>query len=108
MLGIWFDRIEIDDLGQYIENKNHPAIQNFLNYSLASAEELSQREEPLIIPAAPILPTRFEKQHLIGYIKDRYPKLWNNSPQLIEETIIRLKNIHKEYVNLVKKASIIK
>ena len=83
IIGVWFDRLVLDESGRHTENKNHPALQNFINYVLTSAEELSQREEPLAIPAAPIIPTQFEKECLKAYIKNNYQILWNNSPQII-------------------------
>lgn len=108
VLGAWFDRLSLNELGQYIENKYPPAMQNYINYSGSTVEDLSSREEPLTIPAAPILPTKFEKDCLINYLKSKYPMLWQNSPQVIELAIKSLQDGHKEYIDLFKKASILK
>jgi len=105
IIGIWFDRLLLDELGQYTLNKNHPALQNFINYSLASAEDLCERGGPLTIPAAPVVPTQFEKEALNTYLKNKYPVLLKNSPQTIELTINRLNEQHREYIDLVKKAN---
>jgi hypothetical protein len=105
IIGIWFDRLLLDELGKYTLNKNHPSLQNFINYALTSAEELCEREEPLTIPAAPVVPTQFEKEALNTYLKNKYPVLLKNSPQTIELTINRLKEQHRGYIDLVKKAN---
>ena len=108
ILGVWFDRLSLNELGHYIENKYPPAMQNYLNYSGSTVEELSSREDPLTIPAAPILPTQVEKDCLINYLKSKYPMLWQNGPQVIELAIKSLQDIHKGYIDLFKKASILK
>ncbi len=105
IIGVWFDRVQLDELGQYSLNKNHPSLQNFIEYAFVSAEELCERNEPLTIPAAPVVPTQFEKESLNTYLKNKYPVLLKNSPHAIELTINRLNEQHRKYIGLVKKAN---
>lgn len=105
IIGVWFDRLLLDESGQYTLNKDHPSLKNFINYGLASAEELCERQGPLTIPLAPIVPTQFEKEALNRYLKNKYPILLKNSPQTIELTINRLNGQHRGYIDLVKKAN---
>ena len=105
MLGVWFERLQLNEVGQYTLNRYHPAMQNFIKYAFDSAEELSKRDEPLTIPVAPIIPTQFEKEALNAYLKNKFPVFLKNSPQKIELTIKRLREQHKEYIELIKKAN---
>ena len=108
IIGVWFDRLQLDELGQYNLNINHPSLQNFIKYAMASAEQLCEREEPLAIPEAPVLPTQFEKEALNAYLKNKYPVLLKNTPHTIELTINRLKEQHRGYIDLVKKANLLR
>ncbi len=107
---IGFDRILLDELGQYTltEEEIHNRSYNFINFGFSTPEELGKREEPLSIPKAVALPTVKEKTALIDYIKQKYPMLWKNSPEVLEKSIKARITAHSELIDMVKKASIIK
>jgi hypothetical protein len=63
ILAVFFNRLYLDDVGKFIKNESHPALQNFLNYGLSTVESLRNCEKPLPIPAAPILPNHEENEY---------------------------------------------
>ena len=110
LIRIGFDRIQLDEHGQYILTTEEMGnkFYNICHFGLASAEELSKREEPVAIPKAPVVPNAKEKETLISFIKGKYPLLWKNSPASIELSIKSRLNSHSDLINLVKKSTVIR
>ena len=110
LIYIGFDRIQLDGHGQYRLTMEEigSKFYNMSHFGLASAEELSKREEPVAIPKAPVVPNAKEKETLIRFIKRKYPILWGNSPAAVELSIQSRLNTHSDLVNLVKKSTIIR
>lgn len=81
---------------------------NISHFGLATAEELSNREGPVTIPKAPVVPNAKEKEALISFMKRRYPILWENSPGAVEVCIQSRLNTHLDLVNLVNKSTVIR
>jgi hypothetical protein len=110
LINFSFDRILLDENGQYIftaEESNKKSY-NFIEFALVTPEELSRREEPLPIPQTIVIPDAKEKETLIKYIKQKYPLLWDNSPEVLEKSIRSYIAKHNKLKDLVKKASAIK
>jgi len=110
LIHIGFDRIQLDGHGQYIltTEERESKFYNICHFGLASAEDLSKREEPIAIPKALVVPNAKEKETLINFIKSKYPILWKNSPEVIELSIQSRLNTHSDLVNLVKKSAVIR
>ncbi|KUO77479.1 MAG: hypothetical protein APF81_04740 [Desulfosporosinus sp. BRH_c37] len=110
LIYVGFDRIQLDGHGQYILTMEEKVSKsyNIHHFGLASAEELSKREDPIAIPMAPIVPNTKEKEALISFIKRKYPILWENSPEIVELSIQSRFNKHSDLVNLVKKSTVIR
>lgn len=103
-----FMRVQLDKNGQYIHSaKDDPALYNFLNYGFSSVEEISKKDI-FNIPRAVAIPNSMEKKVLINYIKEKFPDLWRNSPDVLKSIIQSRRTNHNKLVDLVKKASAIK
>lgn len=107
---ISFERIMLDGCGQYIETDEEIFMKtrNYCTYSLVSAEELSSVREPWIIPDAPIIPTDFEKQVILNYLKHNYTIMFKRNEMIIEDKIVLLNKRHRELINIIKRASVIR
>ena len=110
LIYVGFDRIQLDGNGQYLQTMEERGSKfyNIIHFGLASAEELSKREEPIVIPKALVVPNAKEKDALISFMKEKYPILWENSPETIELSIQSRLNTHSDLVNLVKKSTVIR
>ncbi|MCO1603498.1 hypothetical protein [Desulfosporosinus nitroreducens] len=110
LIHVGFDRIQLDEHGQYILTLEERVSKfyNISHFGLATAEELSKREEPVTIPKALVVPNAKEKEALISFIKRKYPILWKNSPEAIEVSIQSRLNTHLDLVSLVKKSTVIR
>ena len=110
LIYVGFDRIQLDGHGQYIltMEERGSKFYNIFHFGLASAEELSKREELIAIPKAPVVPNAKEKEALISFMKRNYPILWENSPEAVELSIQSRLNTHSDLVNLVKKSTVIR
>jgi len=105
-----FERIMLDGCGQYLQTDEEIFIKtrNYCTYSLVSAEELSSVKEPWAIPYAPILPTAFEKQVILNYLKHNYSVMFKRNEMIIEDKIVLLNKRHRELINIIKRASAIR
>lgn len=110
LLNVSFDRIQLDENGQYTvtDEEVHKGMYNFNTFAYTTAEELSNRDIPLPIPKAIVIPDPKEKEVLVKYIKQKYPALWKNSADVIERSIRSRIASHSELVDMVKKASAIR
>jgi len=111
LLNVSFDRIQLDEHGQYIltDDEVNNGMYNFTHFAFVTAEDLANRDEPLRIPKAIVIPDSKEKEILFKYIKQKYPDLWeNNAAEVIEISILSRKSSHSELVEKVKKASAIR
>jgi hypothetical protein len=110
LIYVGFDRVQLDGHGQYIltMEERGSKFYNISHFGLASAEELSKREEPIAIPKAPVVPNAKEKEALISFMKRKYPILWGNSPEAVELSIQSRLHTHSDLVNLVKKSTVIR
>ena len=110
LIYVGFDRVQLDGHGQYLQTMEERGSKfyNIIHFGLASAEELSKREEPIAIPKALVVPNAKEKDALISFMKRKYPILWENSPEAIELSIQSRLNTHSDLVNLVKKSTVIR
>lgn len=109
MLRVDFDRITLNNNGQYLsQSETHGSLRNFLEYGLITPEQLSEKQDPWVIPKAPVIPNKIEKEVLIHFLKDKYPLLWQNSPEAIEIAILNRKNVHNKYLSLIRTALALK
>jgi hypothetical protein len=110
LIYVGFDRVQLDGHGQYIltMEERGSKFYNISHFGLASAEELSKREEPIAIPKALVVPNAKEKDALISFMKRKYPILWENGPETIELSIQSRLNTHSDLINLVKKSTVIR
>ena len=110
LIYVGFDRIQLDGHGQYVPTveERGSKFYNICHFGLASAEELSKREEPIAIPKALVVPNAKEKDTLISFMKRKYPSLWENSPEAVELSIQSRLDTHSDLVNLVKESTVIK
>lgn len=108
LIHVGFDRIQLDKYGQYTmtDEETSKSFFNFIHFGFATVKELTEREEPLAIPKAPVIPNVKEKVALISFIKRKCPFLWENSPQVVEQSIKSRQNQHSELISMVKKASL--
>ncbi|MEK4272714.1 hypothetical protein [Paenibacillus sp. FSL R7-0026] len=96
----------LDSEGSYelTQEEMEKALYNFNEFGFATPEELAQRDEPLSLPSTPVLPTNQEKKTIYNYLKENINSLSHNAPYIKEERISALKQIHKEHIELIKKA----
>src|SRR5699024_11594090 len=58
----------------------------------------------LPIPIAPSIPTNEEILIIKTYLDNKYPLLLKNSPRAMEDSIYRMKNIHKKEIETFKES----
>ncbi|WP_374019097.1 hypothetical protein ABU162_04990 [Paenibacillus thiaminolyticus] len=106
LLLIEFERITLDLNGGYqlLQAEMSKALYNFFEFGLTTPEELAEKDTPLAIPMAPVIPTNREKEALYNYLKEKFKPLYVDAPYIMEMRINSLKKIHKEYIDLVKQA----
>lgn len=106
LLLLEFDRVTLDSEGSYelTQEEMEKALYNFNEFGFVTPEELAQRDEPLSLPRAPVLPTAEEKKTVYNYLKENIISLSHNAPYIMEERISALKRIHKEHIELIRKA----
>ena len=104
---VGFDRIQLNLHGEYIltNKEKQKRLYNFFNFGIVTAEELSRKEDPWPIPGAPVIPNDVEKKVLIEFLKEKYPVLLENSPNVIEEAIESSLYKHSELQKMVREAS---
>jgi hypothetical protein len=110
LLTVEFDRLRLDSEGRHVvsEEARRRGLYNFLEFGLVTPEELANRDRPLSIPVAPIIPTVREKEALYNYLRDKLPVLAKDAPLVVE---IRLKSrdrIHQRNIDLVRQAKKLK
>lgn len=103
LVRIEFNRCQIDSFANIVNRNDSNALENFLNYSGCTADELSLREQ-IPIPRAYTFPTDKEKQVLYDFLKKKYPVLWNDCPYITEFLIKKQTDMFDQYKELVKKA----
>ncbi|QWU15324.1 hypothetical protein SAMN04487895_10812 [Paenibacillus sophorae] len=110
LLMVEFDRITLDTNGEYqiTEEEKSRGLHNFLHFGLVTPEELANREGPPILPLAPVLPLRNEKEALYKYLKEKINVLFKDTPFIVEMRIESLEQKHREYIDLVKKSTKLK
>ena len=101
-----FDRIQLDSKGQYhlTDDEMNARMRNFREYGYVTAEELSKKTDPWVIPNAPVVPNKVEKESLVKFIKIQYPLLWENSPETLEQTLRWKQSLHQKNLDLIKEA----
>ena len=109
LITMYFDRIELDKQGQYQWTKEEMSskMHNAIHFGFTTPEELSERTQ-VVIPEAPVNPTKFEIEVLKEYLKTQEPNLWKNSPEILGFSIRANEVVYKKLKNMVKKASEIK
>ncbi|WP_458125859.1 hypothetical protein [Paenibacillus sp. Z3-2] len=93
LLLLQFDRVTLDSEGSYelTQEEMDKALYNFNEFGFVTPEELAQRDGPLSLPIAPVLPTIQEKNTLYNYLKENLNPLSHNAPYIMEERISALK-----------------
>lgn len=104
---IQFDRVSLDCAGKFILTDEiiHAKMRNFLEFGSETPKSLSERETPLSIPDAPILPSEKELVTLKEYLKNNYSALFANSYNIIANEIKRKNEIHQKYLMILKEAA---
>ena len=103
LVDILFHRYQVDKEANKITLDNDAALHNFNNYFLSDADKLSLHEE-IPLPRAYLNPTYVEKQLLYGFLKQKYPVLWNDCPYVAESRIKKSNDMLAGYKDLVKEA----
>src|SRR5699024_3901109 len=93
-----FNKITLDKHGDYDVNSTSKSdnLQVKLEYIFSdfSVDEI----KALPIPIAPSIPTNEEILIIKTYLDNKYPLLLKNSPRAMEDSIYRMKNIHKKEI----------
>lgn len=108
LLAINFDRLKLDSNGQYhfTDEEMAKKTRNLIIFGLfQTAEDLSKGSSPLPIPTAPVIPTRSEKEIILKYMKEKFPKLYVNGCYILEQQIRKLNERYDLDKKMVKEAS---
>ena len=100
-----FNKITFDKHGVYDVN-NTSTSKNFqvkLEYIFSDFSNLDEIKA-LPIPIAPSIPTDEEILIIKTYLDNKYPLLLKNSPRAIEDSIYRMKKIHKKEIETFKES----
>lgn len=107
LLAVNFSRFRLDSIGGYTitDEEVNKAMYNFFHFGYSTAEDLAQRDMPLPIPKAPVIPTDKEKEVLYNYFRSNLFALAHEVPRIVEREILSLKETHQEHLNLIKTAN---
>ncbi|MCC3357757.1 hypothetical protein [Bacillus sp. REN16] len=101
---IWFERVVFDENGVYDFSDDHLSEKNHVLLEYAMSGITTGENSPLPIPPAPIIPSENESQAIKTYLNKKYPLLLKNSPDAINNSIRRSKQIHEENIKKLKKS----
>ncbi|SLL37277.1 Uncharacterised protein [Mycobacteroides abscessus subsp. abscessus] len=101
---IHFDKVTFNQDGIYdIQATSTKYFQIKLEYAFSDIHNTIESKS-LPIPIAPCIPTEEEIQAIKIYIDRKYPFLLINSPRVIENSISKSKEIHKEEIKKFKES----
>lgn len=100
---IAFDRVSFDNNGIYDVGKEDTSevIGVKLEYMYS---KLHKTSEPLPIPIAPVIPSDEEVKIIKDYLRKKYPILYENSSNVIEEWINNAKEQHQKEIRMMKES----
>ncbi|QNK55160.1 hypothetical protein [Paenibacillus sp. PAMC21692] len=103
LLAIEFDRFHVDSNGIYEETDTDRkrALHNFFAFGMPNL--LEEKENHLVIPVAPIIPTDNEKRLLYRYLNEKLPDLAVVAPQVVESKIKASREKYEEFKRVAKK-----
>lgn len=98
-----FDRVSFDENGIYDVRKDSASevIGVKLEYMYS---KFHKKNEPLPIPIAPVIPSGEEVKIIKEYLKKKYPILYANSSNAIEEWIEEAKEQHQKEIVMMKES----
>ena len=97
---ITFDRHGVYDVNNTSASKNFQVKLEYIFSHFSNADEI----KALPIPIAPSIPTDEEVLTIKTYLDKKYPLLLTNSPRAMEDSIYRMKKIHKKEIETFKKS----
>lgn len=110
MLNVSFDRLHLNSDGRFVltDDEGKERFRNFDLFAFQTPQSLAEKEGPLPLPSAIVLPTDQEKEALKKYIKNELPKLYETGVYEIENAIRHSTEVHDKFIDLVKQAAKIK
>lgn len=100
---IAFDRVSFDENGIYDVRKD--AASEVIGVKLEYMySKLHKKTEPLPIPIAPVIPTDEEVKIIKQHLQKKYPILYKNSSNAIEEWIREAEEQHKKEIHMMKES----
>ena len=89
LLKIYFDRIDLDDKGQYsyTDDERLRHFRNISIFTLQTPETYSDSTQEVTIPTASEVPTLKEKEAIINYFKDKMPQFYPQGCYILEKAI---------------------
>lgn len=107
---IEFCRISLNPDGTYnLNDSERVGVWHNANHFLnADPQRLAEREGQFVLPIAPSIPSSKEKLVLYDYLKKHFPLLAKDAPTLVEKTIRIGNQLHKERIEMIKKAKLLR
>jgi hypothetical protein len=107
LLFISFDRMQLDNHGQYIltQEEINKGSRNFLLFAFQTPEILSKSDKPLPIPSTITIPTKSEKVCLKQYLKEYMPHIYTIGLHIIEKEIQTRNENNIKNIQFVKDAA---
>lgn len=101
-----FHRAKLDDTGGYKLTQEivDKSMDNFLNYTFCSVDDLALREVIPLPKALRNIPSDAEKKVLYTYMKDKFPMLADDCLYMVNKNIKEIKEHHDSLREFVKSA----
>jgi hypothetical protein len=107
IIHIDFNRVLLDYEGKYVidDEELYKKLRNTRIFGSGAFKTMTFNDGVIEIPDSPSLPTSTERNGIVSFLKDKYPRLYKTSLYAIEEKIKLIKHNHQELLADIKRAS---